>query len=68
MTPTTDPARMRVLWSRLRSMVCADEARLAAALAMAAVGGLARWPIALMIHGTVLGAVAVIVLLSRLPS
>ena len=68
MTPMTDPARMRVLWSRLRSMVSADEARLAAVLAMAAVGGLESWPVALMIHGAVLGAVAVIVLLGRVPS
>ncbi len=65
---TTDPTRTRVLWHRLRSMVCADEPRLAAVLAVAAACGLASWPIALIIHGTVLGVVAVIVLLSRLPS
>jgi len=68
MTPTADPPRMRVLWSRLRSTVSADEPRLAAVLAVAAAGGLASWPIALFIHGAVLGAVAVIVLLSRPPS
>jgi len=57
-----------VLWSRLRSTVSADVPRLAAVLAVAAAGGLASWPIALFIHGAVLGAVAVIVLLSRPPS
>jgi len=59
---------MRVLWSRLRSTVSADEPRLAAVLAAAAAGGPASWPVALIIHGAVLGAVAVIVLLSRPPS
>jgi hypothetical protein len=65
MTPTTDPARTQVLWHRLRSAVSPDEPRLAAVLAVVAAGGLASWPIALIIHGAVLGAVAVIVLLSR---
>jgi len=68
MTPTTDPARTQVLWHRLRSAVSPDEPRLAAVLAVVAAGDLVSWPIALIIHGAVLGAVAVIVLLSRPPS
>jgi len=67
MTPATDLARMRVLWSRLRSTISADEPRLAAVLALVAAGGLAGWRIALIIHGVVLAAAAVIVLLSRPP-
>ena len=65
MMPTTDPARMRVLWYRLRPAVSADEPRLAVVLALAAAGGLASWPIALIIHGVVLAAAAVTMLLSR---
>ncbi|MGH3255973.1 MAG: hypothetical protein ACRDOU_11395 [Streptosporangiaceae bacterium] len=65
MTPTTDPARMRVPWSRLRSAVSADEPRLAAVLTVAAAGGLAGWRIALITHGAALAAFAVTVLLGR---
>ena len=65
MTPTTDPARMRGLWRRVRSAVCADEPRLTAVLTVVAAAGLASWPIALIIHGVVLAAAAGTVLLSR---
>ncbi len=67
MTPATDLARMRMLWSRLQSAVSADEPRLAAVLAVVAAGGLAGWRIALIIHGVVLAAAAVTVLLSKPP-
>ena len=56
MAPTTDPARMRGLWRRVRSAFRADEPRLAAVLTVAAAAGLASWPIALIINGAVLAA------------
>jgi hypothetical protein len=68
MTPTTDPARTRGLWRRVRSAVCPDEPRLTAVLTVVATVSLASWPVSLIIHGAILAAVAVTVLLSRPPS
>lgn len=65
MTPTTDLARLRMLWSRLRSAVSADEIRLAVVLAAVTASGLAGWRIALIIHGAVLAGAAVTVLPGR---
>lgn len=67
MTPTTDPARMRVLWHRLRSAASAGELRLTVALTVVAAGGLAGWRIALITHGAVLAAAALTVVLGRHP-
>ena len=65
MTPTTDPAPMRVPLARLRSAVSADELRLTAALTVVAASGLAGWRSALITHGAVLAAGALTVVLGR---